>query len=35
MKQTIIIILIIMALLVGVISYVYSAPLLYIIWEMR
>lgn len=34
MKQTIIIILIIMALIVGVISYVYSAPLIYIIWEV-
>lgn len=31
----IIIILIIMALVLGVISYIYSAPLLYIIWEMR
>lgn len=31
----IIIVLIIMALVLGVISYIYSAPLLYIIWEMR
>lgn len=33
--KNLIIILLIMALIVGVISYIYSAPLLYIIWEMR
>lgn len=31
----IIIILILMALIVGVISFIKSAPILYIIWEMR
>lgn len=31
----IIVVLIIMALVLGVASYIYSAPLLYIIWEMR
>lgn len=31
----IIVALLILALIVGVISYIYSAPLLYIIWEMR
>ena len=33
--KNILIILTILALIVGVISYIYSAPLLYIIWEMR
>lgn len=33
--KNIIIVLVIMALIVGVISYIYSAPLIYLILEMR
>lgn len=35
MIKNIVIGLVILALGLGVISYIYSAPLLYIIWEMR
>lgn len=35
MIKNILIGLVILALVVGVISFIYSAPLLYIIWEMR